>query len=210
MTESRGILFNGVSVRAILDGRQTQARRVITLQPPGRPSLINGTWEYSKFGTHLYADFRYWEKLCPYGVPGDLLYVKEKLFRVNDPDPMLNFTCCYAADDPMTNGWSPIKTEGDTRSWKWKRDYLSARFMPKWAARLWLRITDVRVDKVQNINEIDAIAEGAMAGDGCVPNVPLTRRAAFRILWDSINARRGYGWEPNPWVWCISFERICR
>jgi hypothetical protein len=90
--------------------------------------------------------------------------------------------------------------------------------MPRWASRLTIRITDVRVQRVQEITEEDAIAEGItgphMVGYRAfrVPEDSKPRysraEAAFEVLWDSINAKRGYSWEGNPWVWAISFERV--
>ena len=86
--------------------------------------------------------------------------------------------------------------------------------MPKWAARIWLKVKDVRVERVQDISEDDARAEGCITfsdkiGDGKFDDVyefDLTARDAFVELWDSINAKRGYGWGINPWVWAIEFE----
>ena len=78
--------------------------------------------------------------------------------------------------------------------------------MPRWASRLTLEIKSVRVERVQEISEADARAEGverAEATDGA-PSYAL----GFSDLWDSINAKRGYGWDTNPWVWCIAFERV--
>ena len=76
--------------------------------------------------------------------------------------------------------------------------------MPKWAARIWLEVTGVRVERVQDISEEDAIAEGIPRGavQYCGHAIRL-----FRDLWDSINAKRGYPWEVNPWVWVVEFKR---
>ena len=78
--------------------------------------------------------------------------------------------------------------------------------MPRWASRLTLEVVDVRVERVQDITPDDALAEGVsetewFAGDEA------SAVGAFRTLWDSINAARGYGWYANPWTWCISFKR---
>lgn len=75
--------------------------------------------------------------------------------------------------------------------------------MWKWAARLWLRVTDVRVERVQDISEDDARAEGYPYFDFAT-NMPVL--TDFTSLWDSINAKRGHGWDTNPWVWVITFE----
>jgi hypothetical protein len=73
--------------------------------------------------------------------------------------------------------------------------------MPRYASRITLEVTDVRVERVQNITDEDALAEG-VDQDGYIP------RVQFKNLWDSINAKRGAGWDVNPWVWVIEFERI--
>jgi hypothetical protein len=88
--------------------------------------------------------------------------------------------------------------------------------MPRWASRITLEITDVRVQRVQEISEADATAEGVTLGEpmrGLVNGEPgdirvYDPRMAFSFLWDSINAKRGYGWAANPWVWCLTFRRL--
>jgi len=81
--------------------------------------------------------------------------------------------------------------------------------MPRWASRILLEVTDVRVERVQEIGEADAECEGVgwdCCGEG--ENDPRTPREAFCGLWDSINAKRGYSWKSNPWIWAITFKRI--
>jgi hypothetical protein len=77
--------------------------------------------------------------------------------------------------------------------------------MPRWASRITLDLTDVRVERVQDISEEDARAEGASYGR---PPYQSSEREWFSLLWDSINAKRGYGWDVNPWVWVLSFRRV--
>jgi hypothetical protein len=79
--------------------------------------------------------------------------------------------------------------------------------MPKEAARIFLKVTDVRVERLQDITEEDAIAEGMSKTlvDGVVF---ISAKGNFHVLWDSLNIKRGYGWEANPWVWVIEFERV--
>jgi hypothetical protein len=101
--------------------------------------------------------------------------------------------------------------------------YKTARFMPRWASRITLEINGVRVERVQNITETDAEAEGVerwVIGDGwreyglspadeSACGAPMeTARESFRTLWDSINSARGYGWDANPWVWAVEFKRL--
>ena len=80
--------------------------------------------------------------------------------------------------------------------------------MPRWASRIDLEITDIRVERVQEITEEDAMAEGVWGKDEPYQGVGDLPSDRFRDLWDSINAKRGYGWDIKPWVWVISFRRI--
>ena len=94
------------------------------------------------------------------------------------------------------------------RNTKWKPSI----FMPRIYSRIDLEITDIRVERVQDITEIDAVSEGLSDADIMQKHPPSaafrkpTAREAFRVLWDSINAKRGYAWESNPWVWVIEFK----
>jgi len=87
--------------------------------------------------------------------------------------------------------------EGDPMFWRWKKDILSAMFMPTEAARTICQITNIRVERVQDITEADSIAEGSQ--------IPC---AEFSRIWDPINKKRGYGWDVNPWVWVVEFKKI--
>ena len=82
--------------------------------------------------------------------------------------------------------------------------------MPREAARLFLKVTDVRVERLQEISRIDARAEGMgyLMENGGEPYIYSTFIDSFRYLWDNLNAKRGYGWEQNPWVWVYEFERV--
>jgi len=117
-----------------------------------------------------------------YGRPGDLLWVRETWGPCEGG-------FCYRADE--SDGAKP-----DDGRWH------SARFMPRFASRITLETTDVRVERVRDISEGDAMCEGAEAG------LDVTATDRFARLWDLINAKRGYGWDANPWVWVISFKRV--
>lgn len=172
------ILFSGPMVRAILAGQKTMTRRVVNGE--ALKWLTPDT-----FPPAFVAD---WNGLCPYGVPGDLLWVREAFMprpgfeRVSRPH--------YRADDDRP---------------EWRGLWKPSIHMPRWASRITLRVTDVRVERVQEITEGDAVREGVQA----IPEAPasLTDRTAFASLWDSLNAKRGHGWDVNPWVWVVSFER---
>ena len=163
--KERGITMTAESVRAILDGSKTQTRRVVRFRS--------------------YADERYgvYPHECPYGVPGDRLWVKETWC------PQLN------AFGQTPDGRPPFfRADGDALpvAHKWR----SSRYMPRWASRITLEITEIRVQRVQDISGNDARAEG------------FGRREHFIRTWDALNAKRGHEWDKNDWVWVISFKRV--
>ncbi len=120
--------------------------------------------------------------LTPYK-PGDILWVRETWYQHYDG------SYAYRASAPENTGWKP------------------SIFMPHEAARIFLRVTDVRAERVQDITEEDAKAEGCMPTilDGVVF---ISAKGEFHAIWDNLNAKRGFGWDANPWVWVISFEQI--
>jgi len=197
------ILFSTDMVKAILEGRKTMTRRVIKPQP---------TDAGLEFATACEGEFSAWQddglnldehsedggpcqRICPYGQVGDRLWVRETFVLTNYQTPV------YRADFKDVNGyyWSSIAS--DPKDVKWKPSI----YMPRWASRINLEITEIRVERVQEISEEGAKAEGieALKPSMCC----YTNRYCFEVLWESINAKRGYSWEANPWVWCISFKR---
>lgn len=194
MTE-HPVICSTPMIHAILEGRKTQRRLVLKPQPnPLGTEIIK-----------LHADRSCWLHLSehnrlialhsmPYQ-PGDTLWVQEK-WATDAPD--LD-TCRRGVESdgpPYGPYYWATATEFDRRSLRWR----SPRHMPRWASRITLRVTDVRVERVQDISESDAIAEGVTAP-------AWGARDAFRSLWDSRNAKRGYGWDTNPWVSVTTFER---
>jgi hypothetical protein len=224
----RPIIFSGPMVRAILEGRKTQTRRVVKPQPPEGSHLA----EVVYYAGHAAARFEnetpplwMWTKRCPYGQPGDLLYVKEAWKHwdwTEDGEPFI----AYGADDKVAgpfgtpddwddrlcDRWAALSVRENYKRFGAARDpaWHSPLFLPKWAARIWLRVTDVRVERVQGIGADDARAEGcpdvAVSGAESV-SVNALALEWFADIWDSINAKRGFGWDVNPWVWVITFER---
>lgn len=185
--KTRPILCSAPMVQALLEGRKTQTRRIVKPQPNGGPQaeMINlgGAWG-------LLDGILSGEWCCPYGQPGDLLYVKETVGKFDGREPDA-YEGRYAADG-----------EEAFDGWYWKRPLLPSIHMPRWASRLTLRITDVRVERLQDISEDDAYAEGVTHAEWGGMNA----REGFRRLWESI-----YGtgsWDANPWVWVISFDVI--
>lgn len=201
----RPIIYNAESVRAILDGRMTQTRRVIKPQPKTPthgtyPDPYNGGPEWAFWlPDNRMTEPRTWR--CPYGQPGDRLWVRETWARDG-------FVICYRADGT----WVPRTHDRPTVP-RWR----SAIHMPRWASRLTLEVTDVRVERVQDISEWDCQHEGIWKDILCSANdYPwimgdkryLVAQGAFRALWDSINAKRGFGWDVNPWVWVLTFRMV--
>lgn len=198
------IIFSGEMVRAILDGRKTQTRRIVN--PPimnvwgqGVPNCQPSHYcVYARIASYGEPDT--WIK-CPYGKPGDLLWVRET-WKYKDFG--LNWVKVkYRADSEI------IKYSFDKRqpfkgknTWNWQPSI----FMPRWASRITLKITGVRVERLQDISEQDAIAEGCKPWKGVPGDGERTARQAFVQLWNSINAKRGYSWGSNPWVWVVEFS----
>lgn len=194
--KERPILFSAPMVRAILEGRKTMTRRAIKPQQMGMLRIAADVGECSRFMDNGYLhdnDLSYIKDFCPYGRIGDRLWVRETFAEA------LDGSFLYRADK-MYDGMK----RGDF-SWKWKPSI----FMPRKASRIILEITNIRVERLNDISEEDARAEGAggerYSGQGfnhCI------HREAFRTLWDSINDKRGYGFDANPWVWVVNFEKI--
>ncbi len=258
MTE-HPILFSGRLVRAILDGRKTQTRRVMRRQPEigpllvecktcGRHKHLRGRsmapetaqnlcdWECSGYSDEPYSsdlhpgesrgDFGFptgWEGICPYGSLGDQLWVRETFhygwvddeWHYNDMEGYSQtesrWVRCddrdedrvwYAADgsppknDDVYDGWADEKTP--------------SIFMPRWASRIQLEVTGIRIESLQDISMDDVRAEGVVMP--AMPDEPGDDYPdpweVFAGLWDGINAKRGYGWETNPWIWVVEFRRL--
>ena len=193
-TKCRPIIFTGEMVKAILDGRKTQTRRVVKPQhipADGRRTL---RWE-NQTAEELMHSAR-----CPYGVPGDALWVREAFCPCPCSEQCTEHIA-YRADDllPPRDRWRP------------------SIHMPRWASRILLEITSVRVQRVQDIGRdgrraADVLAEGiseaAIAQQRQWYHLDDAPAIAFSMLWESVNAKRGFGWVVNPHVWAIEFKLI--
>jgi hypothetical protein len=152
------------------------------------PTVIQ---EYINRTQHIYSPLKY-IRFCPYGQPGDRLWVRETFADLIDIGGGHNY-CAYKADLKIDSSYE------DHTHWT------PSIFMPRWASRITLEITGVRVERVRDITPEDAYQEGMVHNITASEADCLT---PFRELWDSINAKRGYGWDVNPWVWVIGFRRI--
>ena len=210
------ILFSAPMVLALLEGRKTQTRRVITR----RNSLSSIGWDRLDFTKPAYIDDSYnppcaMVKIAgPEGTShrvfsryevGDRLWVRETwgLPHNNQASEMLDHRdLVYRAD-------------GDVEFREYGLRWRPSIHMPRWASRITLEVTDVRVQRVQEISDEDVVAEGVDIGKQPYPiDAPYLRdfdidfEVAFRELWDSINAKRGYGWDTNPLVWALTFKLL--
>jgi hypothetical protein len=218
--KERPILFSGAMVRAILEGCKTQTRRVVK---PQFKRLIQQGWNGDKYAIETELLFRGGNQFInsPYGGIGDQLWVRETFYidlipydRIrlphDRPEEMDDSYIYYRADGECCNQISECDHDNGPAKWR------PSIFMPRWASRITLEITDVRVERVQDIIAADAIAEGIFwhehmegyASDSEGRNFHAGSPVrSYEKLWDMINFDRGFGWEANPWVWVISFKK---
>lgn len=224
--KERPILFSPSMVRAILDGHKTQTRR-----------CLKESWQLLPFEKPAYVHDAL-EK-CPYGVPGDRLWAREAWSTHANFDH-LNGT--ELGNEAMKAGWkkpwAPVAYMADGTRENWDTfggnsaplgRYRHARFMPRWASRITLEITDVRVRRLQDISGEDAIAEGVEPNkmtaediadiqiSDSAPHIKELARLlgpgqfgtkfAYQMLWDSINGKK-HPWSSNPWVWVLGFKKV--
>jgi len=198
--KERGILFNGDMVRAILDGRKTQTRRPIKKQPP------RWTWNIHKWDDDCIDiredDNHFWVK-TPFGAPGDRLWVREtwaEAFEINR-----TFYRADADDDGtipyLLNGAGGLGGGvGNATVDKWRPSI----HMPRWASRITLEVERVWAERVQEISEANAWAEGCP--EERIPNGLPSSVAWFYEQWNSIYAAKGFGWNTNCWVFGCEFK----
>lgn len=231
----RPILFSAPMISKILAGAKTQTRRIVAHPHIADADIFagapdeHGRWEFGISGGG--GVFAHGDSIrCPYGVHGDTLWVREEHYR-------------YGHWEAVTGAWRRTRT--GRQRWRFVADSAEiryeappvfrkgrhhkdpatpawhkrlARFMPRSASRITLEVTEVRVQRLQDISEEDARAEGLIF-DGRywngaphaikgTPRCMTTARAAFADLWDSINGRDGRWWSDSPFVWALSFRRV--
>ncbi|HHT0061530.1 TPA: hypothetical protein ACTXAJ_004420 [Raoultella planticola] len=197
--KERGMIFNADMVRAILDGRKTQTRRIMKPQP--EPCPRGGHWWPSNvFKTMLHVEDEMqngkggWGGLvgdaCPFGDVGDRIWVREAFASGLSTKSTLAYRATHKREDLEDGFYDTIK-------------WTPSIHMPRWASRILLEITDVRVERLKSISDGDAIREGCSIADmksgDCVADV-------FARLWASIYGAES--WSANPWVWVIEFKRV--
>lgn len=200
-TKERGMIFNAEMVRALLDGRKTQTRRPLNPQPD-----ISPEWDSEKQHCEFYiADELVHTQICPFGQRGDRIWVREtfRLFDHSDECGASDHCSCPPTGTPI------YRADFDDMESKWTPSI----HMPRSASRITLEITEVRVERLQDMTQQDALAEGC-EHEGWVPTYSdpdnsgmhesISARDNYADLWDSL-----YGnWNDNPWVWVISFEVV--
>ena len=226
--KSRGMIFNAEMVRAILDGTKTQTRRIIKLQPHAgvRPSVFVKSGFEDAHGNEL---------VCPFGQPGDRIWVREtwamlgnedrcpidwneNVVKDNGPDAARIYRASCTQGDyglwqiPDDADWKP-----HTDSLQYDGAWTPSIHMPRWASRITLEITNVGVQRLQSISQNDAAREGLVRlpasgrycinqGDQYFGGTSHDAREVFSWLWSSIYGAES--WQANPWVWVIEFRRV--
>ncbi|MDN0127434.1 hypothetical protein [Yersinia massiliensis] len=213
------ILFNSEMVNAILSGRKTMTRRIISEKTLHLFGVAAGAGECHPIELCDQRSQSYYLEFCPLGKTGDQLWVREAFATGLCTKSTLAYRATHKTED-LEEGW------GETIKWT------PSIHMPRWASRINLLITGVRVERLQDISEQDAMAEGITAKEVIIEtryegggHVEITADRfffvggddegyesvgeAFAELWDSIYGQKeGESWQANPWVWVINFERM--
>ncbi|WIJ63892.1 morphogenetic protein [Serratia nevei] len=210
--KERPVIFNGEMVRAILDGRKTQTRRVVSdrhLHLIDVASQVGECYPLESGIDHANSQ-SYYREHCPFGQVGDRLWVRETWqgplvdeehlddYRANADKFQAPEFCEYAAD----GGTRPEFCDLDDNT---RQGWRPSIHMPRWASRITLEITAVRVERLNDISEEDAKAEGVKAGVS-PGHEHMMHQVAFSELWQSIYGAEN--WRANPWVWVIEFKCV--
>lgn len=227
-TKERPILFSAPMVRAILDGKKTQTRRVVKYKHPATIMEDESGKPWPHFDCYVYGTDDPVKAKCPYGQVGDVLWVRECFYQFGHWEPVPGVKTktgrmkwkFIADSNQILDADNPPESyrkgrhhkDPETKAWH-KR---LGRFMPRWASRIDLKITGVRVEHLQEISHDDANTEGVQVWidsfkssgsyhqNGQLQAYPVT---AFARMWDEINGST-HPWEANPYVWVVEFERL--
>ena len=189
------LLFSTPMVKAIMGGVKTQTRRIMKPQ---------------------HTEIKNWHDIflsCPYGQPGDVLWVRETFFYGGEMDENEQVSECrywYKAESDWGQFEGVDENENLRNGPKWKPSI----FMPKVACRIFLEVTDIRVERLQDISEQDSLSEGVIGNDlghfidYIKPKTAwkTSAKSSYQSLWESINGPES--WNHNPWVWVIGFKRV--
>lgn len=240
--KERPILFSGPMIRAILEGRKTQTRRIkgfdFTRNDAGEWALRDVVDGEALLYVSEYPEEGCTRVKCPYGKVGDRLWVREtwKPFQkrtgletavtqqitnnfINGKYKTMDEVLAASESIPTATGTTSVLYAADFGDWAYDADsdlkpWRPSIHIPRKYSRITLETTNIRVERVQDISSQDAEEEGwggyldsYIEGDdpNCVGNGP---RTWFSKLWNSINEKRGFGWDANPWVWVIEFKRV--
>jgi hypothetical protein len=209
--KERPILFSAPMVRALLAGTKTQTRRAVKGERASRG--VESGWWLKPYG--FLNDRQFAKAACPYGQPGDRLWVRESArcdYRgETPPENKGSIGVTYRAGGSHMQPyvlerrddypWFPRMSHNLDGSMRWAPGI----HMPRWASRLLLEVTSVRVERLQAISEADALAEGIDDGWLVREKLPPPRAAAYRYLWEDLNGAGS--WAANPWVWVVEFKR---
>ncbi|UDC35599.1 hypothetical protein LGM12_09315 [Klebsiella pneumoniae] len=232
MTE-RGMIFNAEMVRAILDGLKTQTRREVKLNLDIARLATTYDWATSLAANHYQglAEEQIQQKaeslrgvihpvilgngqmvsiICPHGKPGDRIWVRETFCPVDDTqyggEKWVDYRATPKFEASHPAGWDSAPNDAEALKWH------PSIHMPRWASRILLEITDVRVERLNAISQADAIAEGAPPSHPSIDCVsqeygfPDFSRSWFGQTWQHIYGEES--WDANPWVWVIEFKRV--
>ncbi|MDO8777054.1 MAG: hypothetical protein Q7K57_51770 [Burkholderiaceae bacterium] len=216
--KERPILFNGPMVRALLSGGKTQTRRIVKGAEQWPANAVKAVMLETR-GTAMAVDAQRYtyspEIKCPYGMPGDRLWVRETHAPQSDCWGAWERSMQYGSrqDSPIIHFAADESIQPFIEKWR------PSIHMPRWASRITLEIVSVRVERLQDISEADAIAEGVYPDCGCRQDDDVTGFyrvgpvrgdsypiARYAALWESINGQDS--WDANPWIWAIEFKRI--
>jgi len=183
---------------AIRAGQKTQTRRMMKLQPESVGALdvfprgeLVYIWPHHNGESYVDHFVK-----CNYGSPGQIRYLREPIYK--GPGGFAH----YVDDDVMV--WDGLT--GQRVTWRWKPKTLSQLYMPKEMARTFVQLDAIRAERLQEISETDCKAEGVVAWHETVTGT--VYKPEFMMLWDSINAKRGYPWAGNWWVWVLIFGLV--
>lgn len=229
--KERPILFSTEMIKAILETRKTMTRRVKGLELVNQ--RINETWRIGK--TNI-AGHTWWEAAvdntyshrmdCPYGQIGDRLWVRETWVELENPrhlhNPSLPRDALIEKAVQVDRKWVAVRNgaayKADCASEDSNRcrlelgyQYCPSIFMPRWASRITLEITNIRIERLQEISEDDAAEEGMGEIEKeywkDTKTLPIFFLPVFKWYWDKLNSKRSYSWKSNPWVWVIEFKK---